>query len=305
MAKRQYRLTLDNLRVLDAIDRHGSFALAAQELCVVTSSVTHAIHNIEENLALTIFDRSGRRARFTRDGRLLLDKGRHLLARAAEFDEEVQVLATGWEPSFVLTLDHVIRLDRLVPLMDAFFKEAPQTSLHLKHEAVNGCWDALLSRRADLIVGAPGEGPQGGGYEAVAMHKFKFVFAAAPGHPLAQIKGMIPDSEIARHRSVIVADTTRDLPMLPRGLLDSRICLSVPTMEAKLLAILQGVGCGFLSTRLAQPHIKAGRLVSLRTEIAPPPNQGHLAWRAGESGRALNWWIKRLTAAGVADGLYY
>lgn len=305
MAKRQYRLTLDNLRVLDAIDRHGSFALAAQELCVVTSSVTHAIHNIEENLSLTIFDRSGRRARFTRDGRVLLEKGRHLLARAAEFDEEVQVLATGWEPDFVLTLDPVIRMEALMVLAAEFCREAPQTSLHVKLEAVNGCWDALLSRRADLIVGAPGEGPAGGGYETVAMHKFRFVFAVAPAHPLAQRKGLIPNAEIAMHRSIIAADTTRDLPQLPRGLLDSRNVLSVPTTEAKLLAILQGAGCGFLSTRLAQPHIKAGRLVSLKTEVPQPPNQGHLAWRAGEKGRALSWWIKRLSASGAADKLYY
>ncbi len=305
MTKRPHKLSLDNLRVLDAIERHGSFAAAAQELCVVTSSVTHVIRNIEQNLGLTLFDRSGRSARFTTDGRLLLEKGRRLLQRAAEFDEEVQLLATGWETSLTLALDQPIRMDALVPLFESFCAEATGTSLHVKREAVAGTWDSLLSGRADLAVGAPAGGPPGGGYETLPLYRIKFVFAVAPGHPLALLKGLIPSSEIARHRSVIVADTTRQLPRLPRSLLDSRNCLSVPDAETKLGAILAGIGCGFLPHKMAQPHLKAGRLVALKSETPPPPTQAMLAWRAGENGRALQWWIKALTRPGLAEKLFY
>lgn len=117
MARRQHKLSLDNLRLLDAIERCGSFA-AAQELCVVTSSITHAIRDVEENLGLTLFDRSGRSARFTREGKVLLEHGRQLLQRAAEFDEEVQLLATGWEAALVLAVDQVIRMEALAPLFE-------------------------------------------------------------------------------------------------------------------------------------------------------------------------------------------
>jgi DNA-binding transcriptional LysR family regulator len=305
MAKRLHKLSLDNLRVLDAIDRHGSFAAAAQELCVVTSSVTHVIRNIEQNLGLTLFDRSGRSARFTGDGRQLLDKGRVLLQRAAEFDEEVQLLATGWETSLIISLDQVIRMEPLVPLFEDFCKEAAGTSLHVRREAVAGTWDALLSGRADLVVGAPAGGPPGGGYETLPLFRIKFVFAVAPAHPLARLKGVIPNSEIARHRSVIVGDTTRSLPRLPRGLTDSRNCLSVPDAETKLDAILTGIGCGFLPSRLAEPHVKVGRLVSLKAETPCPPSQATLAWRAGENGRALRWWIGQLTRPGLAERLFF
>ena len=76
MSRRQPKVSLDSIRLLDAIERHGSFAAAAQELCVVTSAITHAVRNLESDLGLNLFDRSGRRARFTREGRLVLDKGR-------------------------------------------------------------------------------------------------------------------------------------------------------------------------------------------------------------------------------------
>ena len=138
-----------------------------------------------------------------------------------------------------------------MPLVDSFFKAAPDTSLHLRREVLAGTWDALLSGRADLVVGAPAGGPAGGGFESVPMHKNYFVFAVAPDHPLVKFKGVIPNSEIALHRSVSVGDTARDLPQLPRGLLDARNRLFVPDNQAKLQAILLGAGCGFVPRSLS------------------------------------------------------
>lgn len=305
MTRRQTKVPLESIRVLDAIDRHGSFAAAAQELCVVTSAVTHAVRNLEQSLGLMLFDRSGRRARFTREGRLLLDKGRALLAHAAAFDAEVQLVATGWEPSLVVTVDQMVGMDPLLPLAERFFRAAPDTSLHLRREAVAGTWDALVSGRADLIVGAPGDGPPGGGFESVPMFRINFVFAAVPDHPLAKLAGVIPNSEVARHRSVSIGDTARDLPHLPRGLLDSRNSLWVPDNQAKLQAILLGVGVGFLPRPIAEPHVRAGRLKLLRVETPHPPSQATLAWRAGDNGRALRWWVGELTRLEVAAKLFF
>jgi DNA-binding transcriptional LysR family regulator len=305
MARRHNKVSLENIRMLDAVDRHGSFAQAAQELFLVTSSITHAVQSLEEQLGLTLFDRSGRRIRFTREGRLLLERGRLLLAQATAFDAEVQLISTGWEASLVLALDQVVRIDPLMPLVAQFFKVAPHTSLHLRREALAGTWDALLSGRVDLAVGAPEGGPAGGGFESAPMHSNDFVFAVAPDHPLAMRKGVIPNSEIAQHRAVSVGDTTRIMPHLPRGLLDARNRLFVPDNEAKLQAILLGAGCGFLPRSLARPHVRAKRLKLLRVETPQPPIQSTLAWRAGENGRALRWWVKQLTDPVLVDKLFY
>lgn len=305
MNRRQIKVSLEGIRVLDAIDRHGSFAAAAQALFVVTSSITHAIRNLERSLGINLFDRSGRRARFTREGRMLLERGRELLAQAAAFDAEVQLIATGWESQLVLSVDQVIRMEPLMPLVDAFCRAAPQTSLQLRREAAAGSWDALLSGRADLVVGAPAGGPPGGGYESAPLYRMQFVLAVVPKHPLARYEGVIPDSELARHRAVILGDTTRSLPHLQYGLQRNRSFLSVPDTGAKLQAILLGTGCGFLPERLARPHVRAGRLALLRVETPHPPSQSTLAWRAGENGRALKWWIEQLTRPRLARRLFF
>lgn len=304
MARRGVRIELDGLRLLDAIDRRGSFAAAAAERFVVTSSITHAVRRLEDDLGLVLFDRSGRRARLTGEGRQVLERGRRLLQQAADFDDEVRRIATGWEPRLVLAIDQVLRIEPLVPLVGAFLAAAPRTSLDVRREAAAGSWETLLSGRADLVIGAPAPGPSGGGYQTAPFLTMRFMLVVAPSHPLARLDRPVDDDELARHRAVLVGDTARTLPALRYGLLDNPLQLRVPDAESKLQALLAGLGCGFLLERTARPHLRAGRLVRLPL-AAPPPGDSVIAWRAGENGRALRWWIDRLQRPGAAGRLSF
>ena len=81
MAKER-ALTLEALRVMDAIDRRGSFAAAADELGRVPSALSYTMQKLEEELDVVLFDRSGHRTKFTNVGRMLLARGRVLLEAA-------------------------------------------------------------------------------------------------------------------------------------------------------------------------------------------------------------------------------
>lgn len=56
-------LTLDTLSILDAIDRRGSFARVAEERDRAQSNFTYAVQQLESELDVLVFDRSGHRAR--------------------------------------------------------------------------------------------------------------------------------------------------------------------------------------------------------------------------------------------------
>src|SRR4030066_57945 len=128
------RLTLDALGVLDAIERHGSFAAAAEELHRVPSAITYAVQKLEEDLGVAIFDRSGHRAQLTEAGSELLREGRRLLAAAGG--------------------------------------------------------------RADLVIGAPGDGPAGGGYSTRPLGLVQWAFMLAPAHPLADAPQPLPPEPV-------------------------------------------------------------------------------------------------------------
>ena len=293
------------MRLLQAIEQHGSFAAAAQALSVVTSTITHAVRGLEERLGLQIFDRSGRRVRFTSNGRALLERGRELLERAAALDEEVQSLATGWESRLIVAVDEVIPMPPVIALLRDFVAAAPQTTVHLRREAAAGSWDALLAGRADLVVGAPARAqPPGGGCASLPFVPIRFVLAVATRHPLAGRQDVIANEEIASHRSVVMGDTTRGLPHLPYGLIDHRLQIAVPDEASKLEAIRLGLGCGFLPEAVARQRVRRGELKLLKVQTPHPPSDSAIAWRAGEDGRALRWWIQRLAAPGFGRRLF-
>ena len=297
------RLTLDAIAVLDAIDRRGSFATAAEELHRVPSALTYTVQKLEQDLGVVLFDRSGHRARLTEAGRELLQEGRHLLRAAGELEQRVKRVATGWEAELRLAVSDLIPIDRLFPLLTAFYQRQSGTRLRLMTEVYGGCWDARVSGRADLALGAPGEGPAGGGYATRVMGDVSFVFVVAPDHPLAQAREPLKNSEIIQYRSVTAADSSRSLPPRTSGLLSGQDVLTVPDSHAKRMAHEQGLGVGYLPRHLAQAAIAAGRLVAREVAESKPDIQLVLAWRTQHVGGALRWFLRELQDPGVISGL--
>ena len=288
------RISLDALQVLDAIDTRGSFAAAADALNRVPSALTHAIKKLEDDLAVTLFVRQGRRAVLTPAGRLLLEEGRHLLGAAGELECRVKRIATGWEHELRIAVEAVLDLNALWPLVADFYKQMSGTRLRLSTEVLGGCWDALATRRADLAIGAPGDMPPGGGFRTRPLGRSQPVFAVAPTHPLAKMREPILAAELLKHRAVVIADTSRQLLARTAGLLTGQDTLVVPDFAAKLAAQEAGLGVGHLPRPLTAPAIAAGRLVEKRTSEALPDLPLHVAWRSDHEGLALAWFLERL-----------
>lgn len=295
------KLSLDALQILDAIDRRGSFAAAGKALHKVPSTISYTVAKLEDDLGVQLFDRIGPRAEMTLAGRALLDEGRHLLRAARELELRVRRVASGWEAELTLAVDSMFPTWLLGPDIHAFREVAAQTRLRLIGEALSGTWEALLDRRADLLVGAAGEGPSGGGYVVEPLGTVAFVFAVAPGHPLAACRGVVRREQLVEHCAIAVSDSARRL--LPRtvGLLMGQETLSVPDMASKLRLQRDGIGFGFLPEPCARAAAVRGELVILDVEEPKPEETFWLAWRTGEDGAALRWWRERMRAPGLLD----
>ncbi len=289
------KLSLDALEALDAIDRHGSFAAAARVLHRVPSAMTYTIQKLEQDLDVPLFDRAGHRASLTEAGRELLREGRHLLAAAGKLECRVRQVAKGWETELVIAVNHLLPMAFLYPLIGEYYDRHGQTRIRLTREALTGCWDALADQRADLVVGASGDAP-GSGYATRDLGSMDFVFALAPSHPLASETEPLASEVRAKYRAVVMADTSRRLPVRTVGLVSGQDTLTVPDLQAKLEAQLAGHGTGFLPEYLAREPISTGRLLRRRIVEGDPTEHLSLAWRSREDGRTAEWFRNRLLA---------
>lgn len=291
------KISIDALMALDAIDRKGSFAAAAHELHRVPSAVTYTVQKLEEDLDVLLFDRRGHRAKLTAAGRELLNEGRHILRATGELEAHVKRVATGWEAELRIGYDDIIPLRVILDLAQDFHRQDCNTRLRIHAEVFGGGWDALVSNRADLVIGTSDDGPAGGGYVTRRLGEVAWSFCVAPDHPLAHAPEPLSEEDIVGHRAVAVADSSRNLPPRTAGLLTGQEILTVHSMAAKLLAQQMGLGVGHLASAVAEREAAAGRLVIKQTAQPRGNAVFHAAWRGGRTqrpGRALAWWIKRL-----------
>jgi DNA-binding transcriptional LysR family regulator len=287
------KISIEALEVIDAIARKGSFAAAAQSLHRVPSAITYSVRNLESVMGVVLFNRSGHRAILTEAGEELLREGRHLLRAANELELRVKRVATGVETELSIAISDLLRIEAIYPTLQDFYAESFGTRIRLLREVFGGSWDALISGRADISIGAPGEGPPGGGYSSKALGSVEFVFAMAPQHPLAQLPEPLQNEDIRQYRSISAADSSRNLPPRTSGILSGQDILSLPDMRSKITAQIAGLGVGYLPKRLAEKYVSKGELVIRKVAENRPETQGYLAWRS-DGGKAQQWLLKRL-----------
>jgi DNA-binding transcriptional LysR family regulator len=291
-------LDLGAIEVLDAIERKGSFAAAANELDRVPSAVTYVVRKLEEDLGILLFDRRGHRAVLTEAGRELLLQGRDLLLSADQLERRVKRVASGWEVELRIAVDGILRMDAMLALVAEFLKNEPATRIRISNEVLGGTLDALLSGRADLALGTALHARQdddAGEFKSRVLGHFDMVFVVAPSHPLAGADKPLSRAQIRAHRAIAVGDTSRNLPPITVGLLHGQDVLTLPTMADKLLAQIAGLGCGYLPRALIEPHVREKRLVIKDTaDSASPRRTLHYSWNSDASGNAMRWFLSRL-----------
>ena len=309
-------LTPEALAMMDTIARSGSFAAAARELGKVPSSLTYSVRQLEDALDVLLFDRRSRQARLTAAGEELLGEGRRLLQEMDAVVGRVKRVGSGWESQLSIVADDIVSQTTLFELITDFSgicapgvneHRSPGTRLRLRTEVLAGTWEALVSGQADLALGVAGDFANPGGIELRPLGEIGFVFVVAPHHALAGAAEPLDDAELVHHRAVAVADTAHRQAKLTLNLLPGQDVLTVPTMRAKLEALLRGLGCGYVPEPLARAHIGAGRLVVRR---AARPNDAitlHYAWRNERGGaglgHALRWWLDRLESPATRRAL--
>lgn len=286
-------ITLDALRTLDAIDRRRSFAAAADELHRVPSAVSYTINKLEEDLGVALFDRSRRKAELTATGRLVLEQGRQILKATDELTALARQAADGWEVELRICIDSVLTSDAAYDLIEAFQKFRPRTEIRLIEEVLGGTWDALNDDRCDLIIGAEGT-PPAQGFATHPLGEVAFGFAVAADHPLAKLSTPLPASAIQDYPTVVVADSSRHLPVRSSGLLDGRSRITVPTFKQKIEAQCKGLGVGYLPLHRIRNELAEGHLKILELDVPRRHVEISVVWLRGNKGKGLKWFIDRL-----------
>ncbi|WP_350305407.1 LysR family transcriptional regulator [Photorhabdus viridis] len=285
-------LTLESLRVMDAIDRRGSFAAAADELGRVPSALSYTMQKLEEELDVVLFDRSGHRTKFTNVGRMLLERGRQLLEAADKLTADAEALARGWETHLTIVCEALVPASSLFPLVSKLAQKS-NTQLSLLTEVLAGAWERLETGRADIVIAPDMHFRASAEVNSRQLYSITNVYVASPDHPIHQEPEPLSDVTRVKYRGIAVADTARERPVLTVQLLDKQQRLTVSSLEDKRRALLTGLGVATMPYPMVEQDIAAGRLRVISSEYSHETNV-IMAWRRDSMGEAKSWCLREI-----------
>ncbi|ACY85355.1 LysR family transcriptional regulator [Edwardsiella piscicida] len=287
------RINLEVLLILDALDRHGSFAAAAQSLYKTPAALSYMVQKLESNLNLQLLDRSGHRARFTRAGRIILEKGRRLLNEAQELERQATLLESGWEMEMFMALEGYILPHTLHPVIDAFIQAHRHTRLHLMpHAPTQSGAGGERGAMADIIIGTAPQLPENGGYTYQSLGYIDTLLAVAPDHPLNRCAHPLTPQQLGEQRTIVMGDRLAVSPAAAGQETPQHIVVYDAAYQISLL--LSGAGAGYLPRHAARPYLTQRRLCAPPLAFTPPREVAYVGWRHAKAGRAVQWWRERL-----------
>jgi DNA-binding transcriptional LysR family regulator len=285
------------LETLDAIERRGSFAKAAEELNKATSAISYAVQKLEEQLDIPLFQRLGRRSVLTPAGRLILAEGRDILHTTRRLADKAKEVATGWEPRISIGIESLQSYPNFFAVINDFLQAFPTVEIDISECVLNGGWEALEQGRVDLLVGSPGPVPSQKGYRSVATGHVELVPVIAAKHVLAKHldnKQNI-DSVMGQLRRIVIHDTSFSGIARSEGLSSDGHMLYVQNMDQKIHAILAGIGIGNVPQHRIQGYLDDGVLIPIDID-QKASSESFLAWKINNRGKGLKAITDKLIA---------
>lgn len=253
-------MNTDDLKLLEDVARHGSFAAVARQRDMDPSSIGRNVAGIEETLGFRLFQRTTRRMELTEAGALYL-------ARATPLTEELDRLAdecraTQAEPRGTLRISASATFGQrfIVPRLAAFRRAYPEVSVEGLFLDSN---IDLVAERVDLAIRlAPAVE---GDYVVSKLMTTRYLVVAAPDY-LARSAALESPADLENHRAILFPYRdfkSRWLFRDPSGdvhpqSVNGDIVLS--PASAILDAALAGLGPALLPDWLVGEHLERGTL---------------------------------------------
>src|ERR1700723_2037449 len=145
-------VSLDQLRTFIAAVDEGSFSAASRKLLRAQSVVSETVGNLEEQIGVALFDRSGRYPKLTPAGMVLLTDARSIIAGVDFMKSRAKGMAAGLEPELSVVIDVFYPIDAITQVAKEFRDRFPGVALRIYVEALGAAIQPVLDGRSSVGV---------------------------------------------------------------------------------------------------------------------------------------------------------
>ena len=276
------KATLQQLRLFEAVARHGSFTRAAEAIHLTQPAVSIQVKRLEDTLGTALFEQMGKRIYLTAAGKALYDTCLDVFKRFDSFETTLEELRG--EVAGQLNLAAVTTAKYFLPhYLGAYLRAYPKVTPQLKASNRARIIERLEANEDDLYIMATL--PERDDIEVYPFLNDQLVVFAHPKHPLVG-KRKIPLQALSGER-MIMREIGSGIRMTIEKLLKEKGVKIEPYMElgsgeAIKQAVMSGIGIAVLSNFSLRMELENKRLALLDVEGLPIARDWYAIHRKGK-----------------------
>ncbi|MEM7170555.1 MAG: LysR family transcriptional regulator [Pseudomonadota bacterium] len=288
--------SFDQLQAFVAAADAGSFSAAGRSLNKAQSAVSTAVINLEIDLGVALFDRSGRNPRLTAAGTSLLRFARSVLHGNQEFLAHAASLSQAVETQLCIAVEQGIFVRPLTEILLDFGRRYPFVEVEVLDPGINEVPSLLRQGRADMgLMMEQEDYPLGFHFRGIGHSRL--IPVCGRSHPLAKRK-RVSHADLRQHRQVMMQIRPLEADETGRDRKTPKLWFSEsPYIVMELL--IAGLGWALLPQRVVAEKLKSGDLVRLYYEFQQTEIQRgvDVVWTERRAlGSAGQWLLNQLLA---------
>lgn len=276
--------TLDSRQLLAfvTVARRGSFTLAAKDLFLTQSAVSHAIKALEDELGHRLLDRVGKRVTITQAGEQLLVHAQRILGEMESARAGLDHLA-NWGHGRLRVGASVTACQYLLPTVLREFRQSfPKCVIRIEPGDHGRQLELLREGQVDLAVMLRPDGDRE--FTFVPMFEDQLCFVVSPLHAWAALR-QVPRAQVAQETLILYNKSSFTFRLLADYFREEKVSLNnyieLGAMEAIKELAKTGVGVGVIAPWVARAEIECGSLVSIALGTRPLVRQWGVGYLRG------------------------
>jgi LysR family transcriptional regulator, low CO2-responsive transcriptional regulator len=252
------------LRAFVAVADTGSFTVAARELFLSQSAVSHSLRALEEDVGCRLLDRMSKKVILTPAGEHLCHHAKKILKEMHQAREQLTHL-NAWGSSRLRIGASTTACQHILPeVLRKFQEKFPKCHLSIEPGDTPDLLEKIHNHEIDLAVALEPRHHEQLEYQSLFTDELKFVLA--PNHPWVKL-GHSTRTEIPTQSYIFYSKNSYTCQMVVNYFAKENMVLNnvmeLGSMEAIKEMLKLGMGVSVLAPWIVRREIKEGSLVSL------------------------------------------
>ncbi len=265
-------MTLNQLKVFEAVASYVSITRASQALRISEPSVFQQVKLLEECIGTKLYRKVGRCIELTQDGRDVQTDIRSLLSIASKLEHRFRPNADSTSGRLVVGGSHAPSSIFLPSIIAAFKRHHPRVQVTLRTKTSSSIEKLILGSEVDIaLITNPSHSPL---LVANSYRTEDFVAFISVNHTFAK-KSQLTLSDLENCPMIIKKHDESKGGSYARQMeakgFQSNVLMECESAEAIKTAVMNGMGLGFLYRDHVKSEIKRGELKVVRIPALQKP----------------------------------